>query len=208
MPKSKRNKVVHLTQVKKKGKDHKDDLLKQLKQFVDQYEFVYVFDFEKTKSDRIMNLRLKMKEYGRIFAGRNSLVAQALNQIGAATNTSYDKFLRHIVGHRGLLFTSVPRDELVSMLEDGHQEFLDKLLGYAQLKAPDDDTVGKGEGEEEDDQEQDDDDDDDDEEKNDEGDDANGDTDDATGGKTGRKCVSFRPIKRQKKKKRSVRPSG
>lgn len=191
MPKSKRNKVVHLTQVKKKGKDHKEDLLKQLEENVTKYEFVYVFDFDSTKSDRIMELRLKTKPHGRIFAGRNSLVSQALRTLGAKSETSYDSFLKHIKGHRGLLFTDVARDELISMLENGHEEFLDKLLGYAQLKTPDDDTVEGSAGDDDDDG----------------GDDDGDDDDDATNkptadGEVRKKCVSFKPIKRRKKKQK------
>lgn len=135
MPKSKRNKIVHLTQVKKKGKDHKEDLMKQVEQYVKQFGRVYLFDFEQTKSDRIMNLRLKIKDHGRIFAGRNSIVAATLKSVGTKTKTDYEHLVRHIKGHKGLLFSDIEQSELIQFLDKETPEFREKLQGYASLKA-------------------------------------------------------------------------
>lgn len=137
MPKSKRNKIVHLTQVKKKGKDHKEDLIKQLEENVAKFERVFVFDFDSVKSDRIMSLRVKLKEHGRIFAGRNSLATVTLRTIGTRTRTDFGELVEQIVGHRGLLFTDLQRDKLVELLDKENQkEFLKRLKGFAQI-APD-----------------------------------------------------------------------
>lgn len=136
MPKSKRNKIVHLTQVKKKGKDHKEDLMKQLEEYVAKFKRVYIFDFEQAKSDRIMNLRLKLKDIGRIFSGKNSLVSLTLKTIGTRTNTDFDELSKQVAGHRGLLFTDVECSKLLSILDGEMPEFCKKLLGYAQI-APD-----------------------------------------------------------------------
>lgn len=134
MPKSKSNKVVHLTQVKKKGKDHKEDLLKQLEQYGENFERVYVFDFEHTKSDRIMLLRTRLKEYGRIFSGKNSLVSLALRNLGSRSNSNFDDLIKQVSGHRGLLFTDLPVDKLTDLLSEELPEFRAKLLGCAQIK--------------------------------------------------------------------------
>lgn len=136
MPKSKPNKVVHLTQVKKKGKDHKQDLLKQLEQYGDQFERVFLFDFEHTKSDRIMLLRTRLKEHGRIFSGKNSLVSLALRNLGSRSRTDYEDLIKQVSGHRGLLFTNLAPDKLIELLEDELPEFRAKLLGCADLKRP------------------------------------------------------------------------
>lgn len=133
MPKSKRNKIVHLTQVKKKGKDHKEDLIKQLEQYIAKFKMVYIFDFDGAKSDRIMNLRLKLKDLGKIFAGRNSLVSVTLRTIGAKTNTDFEELASQIVGHRGLLFADIECDKLVDLLDKETPEFCKKLLGYSQI---------------------------------------------------------------------------
>lgn len=133
MPKSKRNKIVHLTQVKKKGKDHKEDLMKQIEQYVSQFSRVYIFDFDNTKSDRIMLLRVRLKEFGRIFAGRNAVVSTSLRTIAKKTGTNYDKLIHQITGHRGLLFTDISVDKLICIIEKEVPEFRQKLLGYAQI---------------------------------------------------------------------------
>lgn len=135
MPKSKRNKVVHLTKVKKKGKDHKDDLMKQLEEYISKFKRVFLFEFDHTKSDRIMHLRLRLKEHGRIFAGRNSLVSVAFKSTGSKTRSDYGELLKHVVGHKGLLFSDLQCSKLIQLLDDELPEFRDKLLGYAQLGA-------------------------------------------------------------------------
>lgn len=136
MPKSKKNKIVHLTQVKKKGKDHKEDLMKQIEQYVAQFSKVYLFNFDSTKSDRIMLLRLRLKEFGRIFAGRNAVVTAGLKAISSRTGTNFDDLIHQITGHRGLLFTDASVDKIVDIIEKVVPEFKEKLLGYARI-APD-----------------------------------------------------------------------
>lgn len=133
MPKSKKNKVVHLTQVKKKGKDHKEDLLKQLEQYVAKFNNVYIFDFDQMKSDRIMNLRVKLKDIGRIYSGKNSLVASMFRTVGNKTNTDYDDLVKQVAGHRGLLFTDVKCNKLMELIDRDAPEFCEKLLGYSRI---------------------------------------------------------------------------
>jgi len=135
MPKSKRNKIVHLTKVKKKGKDHKEDLMKQVEQYIATFRRVFVFDFDQTKSDRIMNLRMRLKEYGRIFAGKNAVVISTFKSIGSKTNTDYEDLLKQVTGHRGLLFADIECDKLVELLDREQPEFCKKLLGYSRIGA-------------------------------------------------------------------------
>lgn len=133
MPKSKKNKIVHLTQVKKKGKDHKEDLLKQLEQYVAQFKNVYIFDFEQAKSDRIMNLRIKLKSIGRIFSGKNSLISVTLRTVGTRTNTDYEELIKQVAGYKGLLFTDLKCNKLLELLDKEAPEFCKKLIGYSQI---------------------------------------------------------------------------
>lgn len=149
MPKSKPNKVVHLTQVKKKGKDHKQDLLRQLEEYGEKFERVYLFDFEQTKSDRIMLLRTRLKEHGRIFSGKNSLVSLALRNLGSKSHTNYDDLIKQVSGHRGLLFTDLAADELIDLLTDELPEFRARLLGCADLKRP---AIARSDDDEDDDE--------------------------------------------------------
>lgn len=141
MPKSKKNKIVHLTQVKKKGKDHKEDLMKQVEQYVAQYKRVFVFNFDKTGSDRILHLRLRLKDHGRIFAGRNTIVTTALKSVSSKTKKNFDQLVKQIVGHRGLLFSNITCDKLIQILDDELPEFRDKLAGHAQISLENSDVA-------------------------------------------------------------------
>lgn len=149
MPKSKRNKIVHLTQVKKKGKDHKEDLMKAVEQYASSYKMVFIFDFEQTSSDKILQLRMKVKDIGRVFVGRNSIISVALKGIGSRTNRDYEDLLSQISGHRGLLFTNISSKKLVQMLDKEQPEFLKKLLGHAQLSPGNDLSESKGDSDSE-----------------------------------------------------------
>lgn len=133
MPKSKRNKIVHLTKVKKKGKDHVEELKKQIEEYVTKFRLVYLFDFDQTKSDLIMKMRLRFKGIGRVFAGRNSAVVQTLQTIGKRTNTNFDDLIEQVNGHRGLLFTDMENEAMVQLLDEEQPEFLKKLQGYAHI---------------------------------------------------------------------------
>lgn len=133
MAKSKKNKVVHLTQVRKKGKDHKEDLMKQLHQYVAKFKNVYIFDFNQTESSRIMNLRIKLKDVGSIFSGKISLLSAALKKIGTKTNTNFDELLEQVAGRKGFLFTDMKCNKLVELVKKEAPEFCEKLIGYAQI---------------------------------------------------------------------------
>lgn len=117
--------------------------MKQVEQYVDQFSRVYLFDFEQTKSDRIMLLRLRLKEHGRIFAGRNSIVSLTLKSIGTKSNKDYEHLLKHIKGHKGLLFSNIKETELIDVLDKELPEFREKLEGYALLspKTSKDNTI-------------------------------------------------------------------
>lgn len=133
MPKSKRNKIVHLTQVRKKGKDHKDDLAKQLETYCAQFTKVYIFDIDQTKSDRLTLLRVRLKQHGRIFAGRNSIVTSTLKSYGDKCHLNYGDLIDQVAGKRGLFFSNIEKDDLVKLLSDELPEFCPKLLGHANI---------------------------------------------------------------------------
>lgn len=133
MPKSKRNKIVHLTQVKKKGKDHKEDLAKQLETYCAQFKSVYLFDIDQTKSDRLLQLRVRLKEYGRIFAGRNTIVTLTLKSYGDKCGLDFANLIEQISGHRALFFADIKKDDLVNLLSNELPEFCPKLLGHASI---------------------------------------------------------------------------
>lgn len=62
MVKSKRDKAVTLTQVKKKGKDHKSDLIAKVHAFSDQFPNVLVFSYQNFITSELQKLRETMTD--------------------------------------------------------------------------------------------------------------------------------------------------
>lgn len=134
MVKSKRNKIVHLTQVKKKGKDHKGSMIDQVKQYIAQYKNLFVMDVDGLKSDVLMALRLNVKPEGRIFAGKNTLFRLALKQ--ARKKVSLEDLT--LSGHYGYIFTNQGCDELTQRIQETDRpELSNRLLGSASLETKD-----------------------------------------------------------------------
>jgi mRNA turnover protein 4 len=50
MPKTKRNKLVSLTNTKKKGREGKEALVEKIQDCVDKYDYSYVLSFENMRS--------------------------------------------------------------------------------------------------------------------------------------------------------------
>lgn len=121
--------------------------MKQLETYVAQFKNVYIFDFDQMKSHRIMLLRIKLKDIGKIYSGKISLVSSTLKTVGKKTNTNFDELLEHINGHKGLLFTDIKCNKLVELIDKEAPEFCQKLLGYSQIapetiKLVDDEATG------------------------------------------------------------------
>lgn len=50
MPKSKRNKVVSLTKVKKQGREAKEQLVEKIHEEIDKHKFCYVLSFDNMRT--------------------------------------------------------------------------------------------------------------------------------------------------------------
>mmetsp|Transcript_35633 Transcript_35633/g.78091 ORF Transcript_35633/g.78091 Transcript_35633/m.78091 type:complete len:225 (-) Transcript_35633:155-829(-) len=116
MPRSKRAQLVALTQTAKKTRDHKSDVIRDIRDAVDDHDSLYLFSFENMRSNKFKDIRMHFREEGkssRIFLGKNKLMQIAL---GKTPEDEHADNLRRVskltTGSVGLLATSKPRDEV------------------------------------------------------------------------------------------------
>lgn len=106
MPKSKRARLVHLTQVQKKGREHKDKLFDNVREALGEYMYCFVFSVENTRNTHLQSLRQELSD-SKIFFGKTKLMSKALGQTPAeAQADGVDALAPHIAGQVGLLFTN------------------------------------------------------------------------------------------------------
>ena len=74
MPRSKRNKVVALTKVKKQGRSAKEDLLENVQEAVDTYKNTFVLNFTNIRAGPFKALAHKMRDDSKFFLGKNKVI--------------------------------------------------------------------------------------------------------------------------------------
>lgn len=57
MPKSKRQKVVHLSQVDKKDKEHRLQLYSKVQEALEEYQYVFVFRVDNMRNSALKDVR-------------------------------------------------------------------------------------------------------------------------------------------------------
>ncbi|CAD7944279.1 unnamed protein product [Amoebophrya sp. A25] len=79
MPRSKRNKVIALTKVKKgDNKERKDGLIERIQDAVEKYQHVMLLRVENQKNELVKQVRQKFKSNGLVFMGNNNVMRLAL----------------------------------------------------------------------------------------------------------------------------------
>ncbi|ORY86304.1 ribosomal protein L10-domain-containing protein [Protomyces lactucae-debilis] len=108
MPKSKREKVVSLTQTDKKGREGKEALYRSIRDALDTCKYAWVFSVENMRNTYLKDVRAQWAD-SRIFLGRTKVMAKALG------NTPAEEYLDGLSrlspllkGTVGLLCTSHP----------------------------------------------------------------------------------------------------
>jgi len=74
MPKSKRSKVVPLTQVKKQGREAKENLFESVQEAADKYKNMFVLSFENMRAGPFKKIAYNMKEDSKFFLGKNKVI--------------------------------------------------------------------------------------------------------------------------------------
>lgn len=113
MPVSKRNKIVNLTKTSSKGRSLKSKLIETLRDAIDEYARIYLFDIGNIRSSKLRDIRFEWKE-SKIFMGKNTVAQIAF---GRTPEEEYKDNLRHLSelleGNVGILFTSRPHEEVL-----------------------------------------------------------------------------------------------
>ncbi|KAL2109880.1 hypothetical protein VUR80DRAFT_1886 [Thermomyces stellatus] len=118
MPKSKRARVVHLTQVQKKGREHKDKLFENVRAAVPEYRHCFVFRVDNSRNTHLKTVRQELTDC-KIFFGKTKLMAKALGQTPAeAQADGIDALTPHITGQVGLLFTNRDPEDVASYFDN------------------------------------------------------------------------------------------
>ncbi|GAM88913.1 hypothetical protein ANO11243_069470 [Dothideomycetidae sp. 11243] len=118
MPKSKRQKVVHVTAVKKKDKDSKALLFSSIQESIDTYARIFVFSVAHMRNTFLKDVRTQLSD-SRIFFGKTKVMAKALGlSVEEEHAPGLAKLARHIDGSVGLLFTDREADDVLRFFED------------------------------------------------------------------------------------------
>ncbi|KAK7428545.1 mRNA turnover and ribosome assembly protein [Neonectria magnoliae] len=118
MPKSRRNKVVHMTQVSKKTREDKDKLFQNIRDAVPEYQHCFVFSVDNMRNSHLKDVRRELSDC-RLFFGKTKLMAKALGQTPAeAIAPGIEALTRHITGDVGLIMTNRPVDFILSYFDN------------------------------------------------------------------------------------------
>ncbi|XP_028404967.1 mRNA turnover protein 4 homolog [Dendronephthya gigantea] len=118
MPKSKRNKLVSLTQTTKKGLELKSSLIKEVQECVDKYARIFVFSVENMRNSKLKDVRNEWK-HSRFFFGKNKVMIVALGKDKQGEyKENLSKVSKHLKGQRGLLFTNKTKDEVLQWFSE------------------------------------------------------------------------------------------
>ncbi|BFZ59507.1 mRNA turnover and ribosome assembly protein [Saitoella coloradoensis] len=117
MPKSKRSRVVSLTQTDKKGREGKEQLYTQAKECVEKYQYAWVFSVENMRNTYLKQVRSEWKD-SRILFGRTKVMAKALGTTpeDEAADGLF-KLTKYLTGNVGILFTDHPADVVKDWFE-------------------------------------------------------------------------------------------
>jgi mRNA turnover protein 4 len=140
MPKSKRARVVHLTQVDKKGKELTIKLFNNVRECLDHYQYCFVFSVENMRNTYLKDVRSEFSDSRfvspsipkenflktiyliqncRIFFGKTKVMAKAL---GTSPEDEYQPsthlLSEYLVGNVGLLFTNREPSTVTTYFEE------------------------------------------------------------------------------------------
>ncbi|KXT04545.1 hypothetical protein AC578_8725 [Pseudocercospora eumusae] len=120
MPKSKRAKIIHTSNVQKKpGKEVREALYTAVQSACDTYAHIFVFDVSNMRNTYLKNVRQEFSSDGRIFYGKTKVMAKAL---GSGPEDEHApglaKLSKYLQGNVGLLCTDRGPAEVLEYFEN------------------------------------------------------------------------------------------
>ena len=121
MPRSKRNKVVSLTKVKKKGRVGKEEMVESIQQALTSYKRCFVLSFENMRTGPFKKLQGQMRD-SKFFIGKNKVVQVALGRSAEEEPADNAHLLsKYMRGQVCLLFTNKTEKEIQAFLDEHHE---------------------------------------------------------------------------------------
>ncbi|WOG97627.1 hypothetical protein DCAR_0416968 [Daucus carota subsp. sativus] len=119
MPKSKRNKAVTLSKTKKKGREHKETIVNSIRESVEKYNSVYVFNFENMRNLKFKEFRDQLRSTSRFFLGSNKVMQVSLGRsVADEIRTGLHKVSKLLRGDSGLCCTNLPKEEVEKIFSE------------------------------------------------------------------------------------------
>lgn len=118
MPKSKRSKVVHTSQVQKKpAKEVNAALFELVQEAVDTYQHIFVFSVDNMRNTYLKEVRQHFSD-SRLFFGKTKVMAKALGQTDAEEHApGLHKLSKYLQGSVGLLCSNRDPKEVLEYFE-------------------------------------------------------------------------------------------
>lgn len=119
MPKSKRARVVHTSQVQKKpSKERSQTLYQSVQDAIDQYQHVFVFSVENMRNTYLKDIRQEFAD-SRLFFGKTKVMAKALGSTEEEEHApGLRKLNRFLKGSVGLLCTNQKPEDIIQYFND------------------------------------------------------------------------------------------
>lgn len=118
MPRSKRNRQVSLTRTKKKGLEHKRDLIQEVRDAFEKYNKVFVYSVSNMRNSKLKDVRQEWKD-SRFYFGKNKVMSVALGRfIDEDHRENLHKVSERLRGQCGLFFTNAPKEKVLQWFDD------------------------------------------------------------------------------------------
>lgn len=115
MPKSRRNKVVSLTKVKKKPKENKDKLIDNIRELAGKAQHVLLVSIENERNDYLQEMRKRLRP-GTIVCARNKVMQKALGvSAPEECQDGIHKIAQRITDRCALLFTNQKPEDVQTL---------------------------------------------------------------------------------------------